>query len=244
MRAEHKERGVLARTLGLMFCLAAWSAIDARAASDPTKDCAAFPTMKKMKLESVASQMDFNGIPMAIRRFESPEAPEAVLAFYRDKWSAGAAAKAPVEYPLGPWQVIATLKEPCFYTVQVKSFGKGGSEGLLGLSAPPSDKTTVKEDVPMLPGSKLINDIAHNDAGKTARTVLLKNGFSSATNADFYRSNLGDQGWKVLTHHRGGDGADARGDVLVMKKGVREVSIAITQKGSESNVLLNYVDQP
>lgn len=213
------------------------------AQANPTKKCPAFPTMKKMKLQSVASEMDFNGIPMTLRRFDSEEEMEAIFAFYRREWAGvGQGGKAPVEYPLGEWKVIATLREPCFYTVQVKSRGRG-SEGLLGLSAPPPERTLIKEEVPMLPGTRVVNDIAHNDAGKTARTLLLKNGFSADANADFYRRNLGDQGWQVLSRHQGAV-RDTRADTMIMKQGVREVSVTVSQTGRESSVLINYVDQP
>jgi hypothetical protein len=215
----------------------------AQAAPNPVKQCASFPTMKKMKLQSVASEMDFNGIPMVLRRFDSEEDMEAVFAFYRKEWAGvGQGGKPPVEYPLGEWKVIATLREPCFYTVQVKASGRG-SEGLLGLSAPPPERTQVKEDVPMLPGTRVVNDIAHNDAGKTARTLLLKNAFSADANADFYRRNLGDQGWQVLSRHQGAV-RDTRADNMVLKQGPREVSVTISQTGRESSVLINYVDQP
>jgi hypothetical protein len=228
-----------------LFILLSFFSFSAQAADSNSvaKQCQEFPTTKKMKLQSVASEMGFNDIPMTIRQFESSEeTPETVLAFYRAKWAATTKVRGPAEYPLGPWQVIATLREPCFYTVQVKAKGKG-SEGILGVSAPPPDKPIVKEAVPMLPGSRVVNDLAHNDAGKTARTLLLKNGFSSETNADFYRKNLGEQGWQVLSQQRGSD-KDMRGDLLIMKKGVREVSVTVTQAGKESTVVLNYVDQP
>ena len=215
----------------------------AQAASPATKQCAAFPSMKKMKLQSVASEMDFNGIPMSIRRFDSEEDMESIFAFYRSEWAGkGQGGRSPTEYPLGEWKVIAILREPCFYTVQVKPRGKG-SEGLLGLSAPPPDKAQVKEEVPMLPGTRVVNDLAHNDAGKTARTLLLKNGFSADTNADFYLKNLGEQGWKTISNFTGSQ-RDTRANTMVLKQGVREVSVTISQTGSESSVLLNYVDRP
>lgn len=231
------------RTSLILVGLSALPLAAAQAAPNPVKQCAAFPTMKKMKVQSVAAEIDFNGIPMTLRRFDSEEEMAAIFAFYRQEWaSVGQGGKPPVEYPLGEWQVIATLREPCFYTVQVKPKGRG-SEGLLGLSAPPPDRPAIKEEVPMLPGTRIVNDIAHNDAGKTARTLLLKNGFSADANADFYRRNLGDQGWKVLSRHQGAV-RDTRADTMTLKQGPREVSVTISQTGRESSVLLNYVDQP
>jgi hypothetical protein len=221
------------------FMLAAGSAF---AASDPMRACPDFPVPKKVKLQAVAQQLDFNGVPMVIRRLESEEPAAALVAFYREKWAATDKIRGPAEYALGPWQVIATLREVCFYTVQYKAFGKGGTEALLGISAPPAENA-VKEAVPMLPGSIVINDLGHNDAGKTARTVLLKNGFSTAANTDFYLRNLTEEGWRVTSHHRV-DQPNRDGDVVILKNGKRELSDTATRQGRESNVLLHYVDQP
>ncbi len=229
-----------ATILPAMLVLAANAAM---AAKNPLRSCPEFPLPKKAKVQAVASQLDFNGMPMDIRRLESEEPPAALLAFYREKWAATDKIRGPAEYPLGPWQAIATLRENCFYTVQYKPFGKGGTEALLGVSTPPAEGKVVREQVPMLPGSTVINDLGHNDAGKTARTVLIKNGFSTAANADFYRRNLGDAGWRVTNHYRM-DQPGRNGDVLVLRNGVRELSVTATRQGRESNVLLNYVDQP
>lgn len=212
------------------------------AAKDPLRACPDFPAPKKAKLQVVAQQMDYNGLPMGILRFESAAAPEEVLAFYRKEWAGTKAIPGPVEYAMGPWQVIASLRERCFYTVQIKPFGKNGTEALLGLTTEPSGKT-VKEELPMLPGSTLLSDIAHNDAGKTARTVALKNSFSPAANADFYRRSLGDLGWTVTNHYRM-QKPNVNGDVMVLRNGARELSITMSRDGRESNVMLNYVDQP
>lgn len=229
----------MSRGLALLFLLTSGAVL---AATDPLRACPEFPVPKKARLQVVAPQMDYNGIPMSIHRIESEAPPEDILAFYRKEWAATKTVRGPAEYPVGPWQVIASLRDECFFTVQVKPFGKNGSEGFLGLTAPPNGKT-VKEQLPMLPGSTVLNDIAHNDAGKTARTVVLKNGFSPAANADFYRRNLGDLGWRVTNHYRM-EKPDQKGDVMVLKNGLRELSVTMTRAGNESNVLLNYVDQP
>lgn len=212
------------------------------ALANPTDKCPQFPTPKKMKIQGVAQEMNYNDIPMSIYRFDSEEDMESIFAFYRQTWASSDPLRKPAEYPVGEWKVIASMREPCFYTVQVKPRGRG-SEGLLGVTAPPPDRAVLKEEVPMLPGSRVINDIAHVDAGKKARTLLVKNGFSAEANADFYRRNMADKGWKVLTSY-GGSVRDTRASTMMLKQKQREVSITITQKGAESNVLLNFMDQP
>lgn len=232
----------MARLLLSLLCLL--TAMQALAASSPTSQCPAFQTSKTMQLQSVASDISYNGIPMSIRGFSSSDDPQTVLAYYRGIWTNGGQnAPKPVEYTLGDWQVIAMMQTPCFYTVQVKANGKG-SMGLLGLTSPTNGKPALKEDVPMLPGSRVANDIAHNDGGKTARTLLLKNGFSTQTNADFYIKSLGDLGWKPVSGYQGAQ-HDTQASTMVMRNGTREVSITITQQnGKNSTVLMNYVDQP
>jgi hypothetical protein len=208
-----------------------------------TDACPDFPAPKTARVQSVAQQMDFNDVPMSIRRFDSADAPETILVFYRDKWASKEKARAPIEYPLGDWKVIASYRDSCFFTVQVMGDGRGGSTGFLGVSAPPSDNPSVKEDVPMMTGSNVINDIAHKDGGKVGRTLLITNGFSAETNATFYRNAYTGNGWKVITDYNMEKTA-SRGNVLVMKSGLREVSITATRTGEGAQVLLNFVNQP
>jgi hypothetical protein len=230
--------------LVVLVCVSLAHTADA-ATRAPTDACPAFPTPRKAKLVRVADNMLVNGVPMTIVRLESEEPLEAIQAFYRQSWASAEKRFAPIEYELGPWQVIAAQRGECFYTAQLKNFGRTGSEGLLGVSAPPG-KEVVTEAVPMLPGSRLLNDLAHNDGGKTARSVMLNNGFTPAANADFYRRNLESDGWKVSNHYRL-DQPNQKGDVMVFRKGVRELSLTTMrdpQDAKRANVLLNYVDQP
>jgi hypothetical protein len=216
------------------------------AATQPLDACPDFPIPAKAKLQVVAQQMSVGNVPMKIMHLEIAMPPAVILAYYRAKWAATAAIPAAVEYPLGPWQVIATRRGNCFYTAQLKPLGSNDTEGLLGVTAPPSKSVAAKEAVPMLPGSNVVNDMGHNDSGKTARTVLLSNQFSTLTNADFYQRNLTDQGWQVINRYHM-DEPGRNGDVIVLRKGLRELSITATRdarNADTSNVLLNYVDQP
>ena len=226
--------------------LAAMVSAAAAASTQPLSACPDFPVPDKAKVQVVAEQMSVGNVPMKILHLEIAMPPAVILAYYRAKWAATTAIPAPVEYSLGPWQVVATRRSNCFYTAQLKPLGSDGTEGLLGVTAPPPKSVVAKEAVPMLPGSNVVNDIGHNDSGKTARTVLLSNQFSTLTNADFYQRNLTDQGWQIINRYHLDD-PGRNGDVIVLRKGLRELSITATRdarNADTSNVLLNYVDQP
>jgi len=192
----------------------------------------------------VADNIDLNGLPMSIQRFDSGDDPGQILAFYRSAWAAAGKTPGPIEYEVGDFRVIATFRGGCFYTVQVKSSSgkKGGATGFLAVSSAPS-RNPVKSDVPVMTGTEILNDITHNDDGKTARTVLLTNSFSPGANATFYQNDFTGKGWQILsskemTTQKG------RGSVTVFSKGLREVSVTSVREGPDTHVLLNFVDSP
>ena len=211
--------------------------------TNATDACPDFPAPKSARLQSVAEEMSFNDVPMSIRRFDSGDAPNAILAYYREQWASSDKKSAPIEYPMGNWKVIAVLRGSCFFTVQVMTDGKTGSTGFLGVSAPPAATPQIRDDLPMMTGSKVVNNIAHSDGGKVGRTVLLSNGFSPDTNAVFYRNAYAGRGWQVLNDYRM-ERSDDRGSVVVMKNGLREMTVTATKQGDNTQVLLNFMSQP
>ncbi|TCS37548.1 hypothetical protein EDC30_104352 [Paucimonas lemoignei] len=206
-------------------------------------DCPFFAE-PRARVQWVAQHMVYNGVPMSIKRFDSEQKPEAILAFYRQAWGNGAPATAPQEYMSGPWQTIAVVRGKCFFTVQVQAAGTG-STGLLSATQAPESARLVPDDkkLPMMSGSTVLNDIDHHDDGKAARTLLLSNGFSAEANADFYRQQLGGQGWKVISSYQMKT-KKGPGITLVMKRGLAEASLVFTREGTQTMVLANLVDKP
>lgn len=207
-------------------------------------DCPRFAEPQSVKLEWVAPYMIYNGVPMSVKRFDSDQKPEAILDFYRQAWRATASVPAPKEYPVGPWQAIATVRGKCFFTVQVQRAGNG-STGLLSATQTPDKPVLQSSDskLPMLSGSVVLNDIQHRDEGKNARTLLLSNGFSAQANVDFYRRQLGDQGWATVSSFQMTT-KKGPGITLVMKRGLAEASLVFTREGDRTMVLANLVDRP
>jgi len=221
------------------------AATAAVAADEPRLDCPAFP-LPDAKLTWIAPNIAFNGLPMQIRQFDSKESPKAILDYYRREWRGTRERPGNVEYPLDGWQVIAALRERCFYTVQVKASGQDGSTGLLGMSRLP-DPSQVREagkNFPMMTGSNVINDIDHFDPGKRARTIFFTNEFSPDANAGFYRRVLGGEGWRIVVDHELPVGGNRTAYVMTLKRGAAETSMSITRNGESTTVLVNLMDRP
>ncbi len=220
------------------------AAAPARAADAPRLDCPPFP-LPDAKLTWIAPNIVYNSMPMQIRQFDSRESPQAILAYYRREWRGTQKQPGAIEYPLEDWQVIATLRGQCFYTVQVKPSGRDGSTGLLGMSRIP-EENQVREagrHFPMMSGSQVLNDIDHHDEGKRGRTLVLTNGFSPDANADFYRRVLSAEGWRVVSSHTMPVG-NRNAYVLTLKRGLNETSMTIARNGEFTSVLVNLVDRP
>lgn len=236
--AYHNQKR-LRRMTGLALC----ALLPAGFAVAESLDCPDFPE-PKAKLQWVAPYMLYNGVPMSVKRFDSEQKPADILAFYRRAWASATPAAAPQEYSVDPWQTIAVMRGKCFFTVQVQPAGSG-STGLLSATSAPDKTRLVSSDkaLPMMSGSSILNDIEHRDDGKTARTLLLSNGFSPDANLDFYRQNLGDQGWKAVSSYRMTT-KKGPGITLVMKRGLAEANLVITSEGGKTMILANLVGNP
>jgi hypothetical protein len=206
-------------------------------------DCPNFPE-PKAKVQWVAPYMVFNGLPMSVKRFDSEQSPAQILAYYRNVWAAKGSA-APVENFVEPWDTIGAVRGKCFFSVQVQAAGKTGSTGLLSATHMPEGPRVIAADktLPMMSGSKIINDIEHRDPGKTARTLLLTNSFSAESNADFYRRSLKGQGWQALSDQQIST-AKGLGIAMILKRDLAEISMVFTRSGANTMVLATMMDKP
>lgn len=225
----------------LTYCVLVSGAVGAK-----SLECPDFPEPKApVQVQWVAPYMLYNGIPMSVKRFDSKQKTESILAFYRQTWAAGRDAWALQEYQTGPWKTIAVLRGKCFFTVQVQDVANNGSTGLLSATGTPDQTRVIAPDhtVPMMSGSTIKNDIEHFDEGKTARTLLLTNTFSPEANAEFYRERMKDAGWHAVSGYQLKT-KKGPGITMVMKRGIAEASLVITRSGRDTSVLANMVDRP
>jgi hypothetical protein len=215
----------------------------AHAAAAPA--CPEFPTPEGAALKWVAPNVVFNGAPLQVKELTTRDTPKQLLEFYRRKW--GAEQPYYHEYQLEGWQAaIAALRRKCFYTVQAKSDGNGGTFALLSVSTTPEGGSlkTPGAGFPLAPGSRVVNDIEHYDGGKNGRTLLLVNDLAPDTNVAYYRRALGGDGWTAVLD-KSVETPKGSARVLVLKRGYHETSISITPHGgSGSSLLVTSVDRP
>ena len=200
-----------------------------------------FPVPPGANLVAVADRLNYEGMTMQVRKFDVEMSVEEVLNFYRGKWK-----NEFVENDMPPWRMISSKQQDRFYTVQVQPRAAGKSWGYLGVSDLPQllekgrqlGSNTRKKSFPMMNGSKIVNDLDHNDIGRKARTLWINNHFSVGSNADYYRNFYLEQGWSKLVDQ---SGDASRNHVLVFQQGDKTVNMTIDQSDSGTNVVVNDV---
>ena len=222
--------------------MVAVSACAAAMAQDKALPCPEFPTPHVGQLQWVAENMRMNGIPMQIKELTTEQTPQQVLAFYKRRW--GDTPPYYHEYEVTGMPAIATLRNGCFYTVQVQPHGRG-AKALLGISTKPDGGPPKAPGMgfPNMAGSRILNDVDHYDTGKTGRTILLFNSYSPDANLNFYRRALADEGWSGIID-RPVSGAKGISHVLVMKRGYHEANVTISPGQGGTSVLATLVDKP
>lgn len=199
------------------------------------------------KVQMIAPDMSMNGIRQTIRAFDTDLSVRDVLAFYRNLWARLENKDRPgsLEQAVEEWQVISTVEDSCFTTVQVKPSGKG-SYALVSVMKKPDLSVRQKklgDSFPALPGSKVLNDMDYADGVRNARTIVLSNGSDIAANVNYYKSEFKSRGWiTVMEQQPVIDGNPSH--VILLKKGLEETTIVITRSGGQVNVIANLVDRP
>jgi len=188
------------------------------------------PLAPGLRMIALAREMHWNGIPMQVQHFTSRKPPEQVLGWYRQKWQVernGESVPMWVETKLEPWTLLTHREGDYMQTVQIRS-GAEGSEGWLGeirlSDLERAGNARLAADFPRMRGSELINDLRTKDIGQKGAVILLRNGFSVASNASFYREHYVGRGW-----HVDADMPVADGHLLVFRRGPQEINITISE---------------
>lgn len=199
-----------------------------------------FPVPPGANLVAVADQMNYEGMTMRVRKFDIEMTVEEVLNFYRGSWKG-----AYVENDMPPWKMISTKQGDKFYTAQVQPSSSTESWGYLGVSDLPRvlEKggklgSQAHKFFPMMNGSTVVNDLAHDDLGRQSRTLWINNRFSVPSNAEYYRNFYTGQGWTKLVD-QAADSSNSH--VLVFQQGDKTVNMTLDKSEDGTNIIVNDV---
>ncbi|MBI4829023.1 MAG: hypothetical protein HY804_09485 [Nitrospinae bacterium] len=200
-----------------------------------------FPEPPDSTVKTVADRIVHNGVPQSIRVFSSEADVESVVRFYLSVWAADGPAK-PIESQIADYRVVTRVAGNYAMTVQAQPKPDGGSFGYLSVimfddmaaALPPPG-----HGLPAPDGSVTLSDIESDDGPKQGRTVMLRNSHSVDYNARYYISSLRFQGWKLVDQKAPMKKDKSR--LLTFRRSAEEVNVVISDKVSQTTVLLNFV---
>ena len=202
-----------------------------------------FPATPDAEVSWVGKNLEYNDMPMRLRKVTSEDSVEGVLKFYRELWEKPLLENVPghIEQDLAGWKMITRPEDGYMMSVQVKPYLGSGAWGYLGISKIDDLDANVElgSSFPKMNGSQVMNDVKHNDSVKKARTVMLQNKYSLATNVQYYRDHYTGRGWNKVMDRTAVPG---KLHTFVFKKGTNEVSMTVARTGNGSQVVANVIE--
>jgi hypothetical protein len=200
------------------------------------------PEPPESTVKTVANKLNYNGLPMQTKRFDSKTSMSKVLGFYKRKWARKIEGRPGfLQETSSPWQVLSRIEDGYLLTVQVQPKGKSHSWGYLGISNLADylfDKAPKEEDFPAMRGSKVRNNIASIDPGLQAQTMLVQNDYSVNSNISYYKNHYVGLGWNIARELSFDDG---KNQILRLVKNDYELILVISDIDGGTNVVANKV---
>ena len=133
-----------------------------------------------------------------------------------------------------PWTVLSRLDGKKLEYVQVRDLELGAT-GYLALSE--IKRHQVRQTtLPMMQGSRIVNNMMTSDPGKKAQVMLLSNTYSVTGNGTFYKDYFVGHGWQQVTEDKRADS-----QVLVFHKGSDEAHLVISRQQGATQIVINLV---
>jgi hypothetical protein len=184
-----------------LFVLLALLAPIAAAANEPGQPLNGIELPAGATTAWVATNINQNGLPMAIQTFHSPMAVGSILNFYRQRWAVPGKTRGFVENHGGAWQIISQLADDHNVVLQLQSDDSGGSSGFLSSVALNVTGFSDVTEVPVPADSELVSSARVVDGDRVSVTSLLISQGDGGSIAGFYRDHLQRDGW-VLAFER------------------------------------------
>lgn len=216
----------LRRLAPVALGVAGWACLGgggAHAASVPQIECPALPVPPQTRQQVIAPRIIIDGRLMSIVGADTKLSSAAFAQFYKTLWQGAPGKPLYVENTLGPWDVVAHGQAQCFYTVQIRPDGKGGTAALLGTAAVGGSFREGALDFPAPGDARPLTHMVSDDGGMTGDTWLLYTGNNAPSVVAWYTRNMPSLGW----HPDMPPGSSPKGTVLMYSRGHRHAGIVV-----------------
>ena len=147
-----------------------------------------------LRLENVGDEIQVNGTPMMVRRFETDQPVDAILGYFSQEWSNEASARPVKRTKLGPWTVLNQDIGDRHRSLQVREQGPGALEGLLAVTSPTMHKEPVLT-IRLPADFAIVSVVDSSDQGRSAQQIMARSN-QSLTNIDnALEAQLRMSGW-------------------------------------------------
>lgn len=198
-----------------------------------------YPTPSWLDFNTIAENMVINGLPSEVYYFSSDTSSESTLNFYRKQWQSHP------DYTPGyreswvsPWHILARTESGKLITLQIQDDSDNSSLGYFTIADMDSARKVNSADIPMLAGSKILNQSISDDGDKKSSLTLISNPSSINSNTEFYLSYYANNGWTNDVHQEENDSV-----TLVFRKGRHEAHLVIRQLFGATQIVINTVTQ-
>lgn len=227
------------RCAGLALVLAWGMAGVAAATAVPQVTCASLKTPANTAQQLIAPRIIINGRLMSIVAANSRLSPGAFAQFYKDLWKGQPNRPLFVEDTLGPWDVVGHKEGQCYYTVQIRADGKGGSTALLGIGTLGQDFGSGVLDFPAPGDARPLTHMVSQDGGRNGDTWLLYTANLPGAVVDWYTQNMPSFGWSQDMPSARGSGPS----MLMFSKGRSHAGIVVAPLKSGASITLTVMSQ-
>lgn len=142
----------------------------------------------------VAPRMLQNGVPMSILQFSYPGSMASIESYYKEY-----RVNKPINIELrGNETVIAYEENGYFYSIHISNTGDNsrvGTHGKIVATKLTQAITPPDTELPVMPGSHIINKINALDGNTDSETLMLSNHHSREANYRYLEQSLKQQGW-------------------------------------------------
>lgn len=188
----------------------------------------------------VGQRMALNGVPMSVKMFSYRGRLDDVVQFYLGLLKSKGHGKL-TQSKLREQVVLGYQLGEFYYSIQVSSTASGVEGKAVVTPSMLNIQSSTKTELPLPPRSTTFSKVESMDGGRRAETVSAESRMDVGYVVDFYKDQLGYDGWKLFS--QSGDLENSA--VLSFQRGVELLQLTATglqvNNSKKCQFLLNWV---